>query len=240
MKNSSVFSLLIVTVAGIVSVLFADDAEQQIRLMTRYEKAMQQTSDIYLLENMWDTLSTEYDRRFFLNGLPGYCRDKQVTELPEWITNAVKKSLKSKDPMLVYEAISVAGKLHLECGNELVTLFPKISSTFGCHTDMLKSTLIASLETIDYASKDEFYYKVLENDDINILSAEFESLLDVIESSPKKKYARKLAEHLASVQNFILRTKIVDEAEDAKVKRIRDIGAKIEKAYLKAESGELR
>jgi hypothetical protein len=182
-----------------VSLLYAQSDPEYQRPMTSYDIEMSKVPDIGRLQFMWDTLSNNHDRRYFLKGLPGYCRDRKENNYPAWISRAIEMSLKSNDPNLVREAVLLAGEFKLNYGNQLMDLYPSIRGRFNSHYEALQSAIVYSVSGMPSSRKDAFYYSILVNERPDVMGATYESLLYAIDSAPQGKYAQQLEAYSTQV-----------------------------------------
>jgi hypothetical protein len=163
--------------------------------MTSVERGLLKIKDPNDLKLGYDTLKTTYDQRYFLNALPGYFADKKIQTVPGWVKNAVIDGIGSRDPLLVNEAVRVAGALKINCSGELMSLYKNVKSTYGCNEEMLKTTILNSLSTMDNPKKQWFFYDLLTKEDVPVLSSSFEALLDAMVTSRSQAYDQKLGEY---------------------------------------------
>jgi hypothetical protein len=211
----------------------------QTRPMTRYEKAIANITDPNDLKTSYDTLKTDYDRRYFLNALPGYFKDHNIQTVPDWIEKAVLYGLNNKKPLMVCEAIRTAGALNINYSDNFITLYPSIRTSFGCHEDMLKSSVLASLSRLDNANKKQFYYDILTKEDMPCLSATFNTLLDAIYAEPDQIYAQKLTEYSSTLGTIISQMESSTEKEkDYRLPQYKDLKDKIERLRNRIEKSQ--
>jgi hypothetical protein len=225
-------SLILITIAVLLlcsSYSLAADPPQT-RPMTRYEKAIANITDPNDLKTAYDTMKTDYDRRYFLNALPGYFKDHNIQTMPDWIEKAVLYGLNNKNPLMACEAIRAAGALKINYSDNLMTLYPTIRTTFGCHEDMLKSAVLNSLSRLDNANKKQFYYDILTKEQMPLLGAAFNTLLDAIYTMPDQIYAQKLTEYSSTLGTMIGQMEASTEKEkDYRLPRYKELKDKIER-----------
>jgi len=206
----------------------------QTRPMTRYEKAIANITDPNDLKTAYDTMKTDYDRRYFLNALPGYFTDHKIQTVPDWVEKAVLDGIKSKDPLMVYEALITAGNLKIGCAKEIMGLYNTIPMTFGCQEDMIESAVFLSVAKLDFPEKQQFLYDAITKTPPPVLSPAFENLLWAMESAKSQKYATKLSERLDTI-NVILNGLQNNKEEWFKRETSRKIIKKIESLLRNAE-----
>jgi len=215
----------------------ANEAVQS-RPMTRYEEAIAGISNPKELKIAYDTLKTDYDRRYFLNALPGYFDDHHITNVPFWVEKAVLDGIKSKDAKYVREAVEVAGVLKLNFSDVLIKLYPSIDSTFGYHADMLKSRIIRSLTVMDNKNKKEFYLKTLQKYDVPHLCETFDALLGAIQAEPDTIYDQNLAGLLSKLESKIAKKEEgSDKDKQFQLSRLIEVRNRIEKSRAKISTG---
>jgi|WetSurMetagenome_2_1015567.scaffolds.fasta_scaffold95959_2 hypothetical protein len=210
----------------------------QTRPMTRYEKAIAKITDPNDLKTAYDTMKTDYDRRYFLNALPGYFADHKITAVPDWVEKAVLEGIKSKDPQYIREATWTAGALKINYSGDLMELYPTIRTTYGSHEDMLKSTILVSISRMENAGKKQFYYDILTKDEMPLGCATFSALLDAIYAEPDLKYAQKLTEHSSTLGTQIAQIS-ADKDQEKKywLPRLQEIKDKIDKVQTRIATG---
>jgi hypothetical protein len=210
----------------------------QTRPMTRYEKAIANITDPNDLKTAYDTMKTDYDRRYFLNALPGYFSDHKITTMPDWVEKAVLDGIKSKDPQYIREAAWTAGALKINYSSDLMALYPTIRTTYGSHEDMLKSTILVSLSRMENAGKKQFLYDILTKDEMPLGCATFSALLDAIYAEPDARYEQKLAECSATLGAKITQIS-ADTAKEKKYQlpRLQEVKDKIDRVRTKIATG---
>jgi hypothetical protein len=171
--------------------------------MTTVQRAMLNITDPADLKTAYDTLTTSYDQRYFINALPGYFKMKNIQTIPAWVNDAVIAALVNKDPLLVNEAIRVAGALKVQCATEIMDLYKTAHTTFGCNENMIKSAILISLIPMSDANKQQFYYDLLTNESFPVLSASFGALLEALNSQPSQAYLPKLAEYSTTLDSLV-------------------------------------
>jgi hypothetical protein len=201
--------------------------EQLARIpMTKVQRAMLNITDPADLKTAYDTLTTSYDQRYFINALPGYFKMKNIQTIPVWVNDAVIAALASKDPLLVDEAVRAAGVLKVPCATELMDLYKTVHTTFGCNENMIKSAILVSLIPMSDANKQQFYYGLLINEPFPILSASFGALLEALNSQPSQTYLPKLAEYSSNLDS--LATKMASQKPpDYRLELCRQVLAKV-------------
>jgi hypothetical protein len=210
----------------------------QTRPMTRYEKAIANITDPNDLKTAYDTMKTDYDRRYFLNALPGYFADHKIQTVPEWVEKAVLDGIKSKDPQYIREAVWTAGVLKINYSGDLMTLYPTIRTTYGSHEDMLKSTILVSLSRMENAGKKQFLYDILTKDEMPLGCATFSALLDAIYAEPDVMYELKLAECSSTLGDQIAQiTAGADQEKKYYLPRLQEIKDKIDRVRTMVAKG---
>jgi hypothetical protein len=210
----------------------------QTRPMTRYEKAIANITDPNDLKTAYDTMKTDYDRRYFLNALPGYFKDHNIQTVPDWAQKAVLDGIRSKDPQYIREAAWTAGLLKINYSGDLMALYPAIRTTYGSHEDMLKSTILVSLIRMDNANKKQFLYDILTKDGMPVGCATFGAMLDAIYAEPDVMYAQKLTDFSTTLAAQIAQI----EADTVKINkyglpRLQEIKDKIDRVRTKVATG---
>lgn len=209
------------------------------RPMTKYGKAIAKITDSKELKAAYDALETDYDRRYFLNALPGYFIEHEIKNVPGWIKKAVLDGINSNNPQYCREAIVTAGALKISCSNELMTLYKSIPTAFVGHVDMLQSSILISLGNMKNSAKKRFFYKILAAEDIPLGLATFDVLLDVIYTEPDLMYAQKLTEFSSIFGEQIAqitadKDKVKNEYQLQKLQKMK---AKIDKVRTKVAAG---
>jgi hypothetical protein len=188
-----------------------------VRAMTNIERTMYGASNMNDLKNTYDTMKTDYERRYFLCALPNFCIDMNIQSIPAWMGNAVIAGLASKDPLCVFNAVNAAGALKISSTTELMALYNTTHSTFGCHEDMIKSAILGSICKVDSGNttaltkKNAFLYSVLTSDSLTLLSASFSALINALTLNANASYIPKLQEY--STRLSALETKLSAEKE---------------------------
>ncbi|MBN1131252.1 MAG: hypothetical protein JXA71_19840 [Chitinispirillaceae bacterium] len=180
----------------------ADDPPQT-RPMTRYEKAIVKIDNMNDLKTAYDTLKTDYDRRYFLHALPGYFTDHKVKTTPEWVRTAVLDGIESKDPLLVNQAINTAAVLKLECAQHLMDRFSIVRDSFGSNFVMLETSIIRAVSRMSNPYKAQFYTGILEKESLPILSSSFNALIDAMVINRSQLYSEKLADYSGRIGSII-------------------------------------
>lgn len=210
----------------------------QTRPMTGYEKAIAKIDNMNDLKTAYDTMKTDYDRRYFLNALPGYFADHEIKAVPDWMEKAVLDGISSKDPQYIREAARTAGALGTNCSDDLMALYPAIRTTYGSHEDMLKSTVLVSLISMDNADKKRFYYDILTRDEMPLGCAAFGALLDAIYAEPDPMYAQKLDEFSVTLGTQIAQIEAdTDKEKKYLLPRLNEIKDKIDRVRTKIATG---
>jgi hypothetical protein len=210
----------------------------QTRPMTRYEKAIANITDPNDLKSAYDTMKTDYDRRYFLNALPGYFKDHNIQTVPDWVQKAILDGIRSKDPQYIREAAWTAGALKINYSGDLMALYPIIRTTYGSHEDMLKSAILESLIPMDNASKKQFLYDILTKDGMPVGCATFDALLDAIYADPDVMYEQKLAECSTSLAAQIAQIEAdTDKEKKFWLPRLQEIKDKIDRVRTKVAAG---
>jgi hypothetical protein len=233
---------LLLTVAMLLCVWHAEAQQTvdtgQTRPMTRYEKAIAEITDPKDLEYAYDTLKNNYDRRYFLNALPGYFADHKIRAVPEWVEKAVHEGIMSNDPQYIREASMTAGILKINYSGDLMNLYPAIRTTYGSHEDMLKSTILVSISRMENTGKKQFYYDILTRDEMPFGCAAFSALLDAITAEPDLMYAQKLTEHSSTLASRIAQIRAdTDKEKKYLLPRLQELKDKIDRAKDKAATG---
>jgi hypothetical protein len=228
---------MLLVCGGHAAAQLADDPPEP-RPMTRYEKAIADITDPKDLEYAYDTLKNDYDRRYFLNALPGYFADHKIKAAPEWVEKAVLYGIKSRDPQYIREAARTAGALKINYSGDLMDLYPAIRTTYGSHEDMLKSAILVSISRMENAGKKQFYYGILTRDEMPLGCATFSALLDAIYAEPDLMYAQKLTEFSSTLGAQIAQIKAdTDKEKKYLLPRLQEIKDKIDRAKDKAATG---
>jgi hypothetical protein len=216
-----------------VALIYAQSGTENERPMTTYEKEMLRFPTINQLKSIWDTLSTDYDRQYFLNGVPGYCYEKKIKDLPAWVSDAVIQGLKSNDPNFMCAAIALAGQFKLNCANELTALYPSINGSIGSHEDVIKGSIINALNQMSFRNKEAFYYSILVQDRLPLSSVSFEALVAALQSTPHKMFINKLEEYRSQADVMI--EKIENDPADKRpmLQQVKDVKEKIIRALNK-------
>lgn len=115
------------------------------RALTYLEKEMYQTRDARELKALYRKLKTEYDRRYFLLAIPEYVAERKISKIPRWLRVAVVHNLKSKDPLVVYNAVNAVTALKISCPGTLMSVFKSVHVTFGSNEEMIKTAILGAL-----------------------------------------------------------------------------------------------
>jgi hypothetical protein len=213
----------------------------QTRPMTKYEKAIAKIDDLNDLQTAYDTLKTDYDRRYFLHALPGYFADLKIKAVPDWVEKAVLEGIGSRKPLYIREASNTAGALGISCSRELMDLYPTVRATYGNHEDMLKSTIIAALIRMENSSKKQFYYDILTKDDVPLMSASFSALLDALFKEPDPMYAQNLMEKSSVLGIQIAQIEAdTDKEKKYQLPRLREVKEKIDRVRSRITTGGVK
>jgi hypothetical protein len=210
----------------------------QTRPMTRYEKAIANITNPNDLKTAYDTMKTDYDRRYFLNALPGYFKDHNIQTVPDWVQKAMLDGIKSKDPQYIREAAWTASALRINYSSDLMSLYPTIRTTYGSHEDMLKSTILESLIPMDNANKKQFLYDILTKDGMPLGCATFGALLNAIYAEPDAMFSQKLTEFSTTLGTQIAQI-TADTLQEKKywLPRLQEIKDKIDRVSAKIATG---
>jgi hypothetical protein len=163
------------------------------RALTYMERKIYANTDINGLQTIYDSLKTEYDRRYFLSALPDFFKERNIQSVPGWVSAAVINAFASNDPLCVLNAVRTSGSLKINCYGQLVALYKTGSTTFGSHKDMIITAIFGALYGMDNPSKSIFLNDVLTNDHFPLLSASFSSLISAMETAKSPMYTQKLA-----------------------------------------------
>jgi hypothetical protein len=210
----------------------------QTRPMTKYEKAISNITDQNDLKTAYDTMKTDYDRRYFLNALPGYFKDHNIQTVPDWVQKAILDGIKSKDPQYIREAAWTAGALNINYSNVLMALYPTIHTTYGSHEDILKSTILESLIPMDNANKKQFLFDILTKDGMPLGCAMFGALLDAIYAAPDTIYTQKLADYSSTLDAKISQMEAdTSQEKNYWISKLKEIKDKIDRVRNRVATG---
>lgn len=222
---------------GIVLLLFAGPGAAQPssmvpnRPLTYMERNMYTCADMHELQNLYASLTTDYDRRYFLGGLPGFMAERNITATPRWVRSAIVDGLSSKDALVVLNAANAANALKIGCGPELMTCYKAVHNTFGSYEDMLKAALLHALGNQDDANKHAFLQDVLINDNYSPASGTFMALLDALESYPATAYLPKLSACSDTLDSWIARLGSM-KGHELTIRNYRAVQSKIRKLEI--------
>jgi len=218
MKSKYLFGLLGVLMCGFYVAAQQPDISDPLsqQPMTVVERQLLKMADLSDVQQMYDTLKTENERRNFIHALRLYFTTKNITSIPPWVENAVLTELTSQNAFDVAEAVKTAGTLKINCGAALMDLYRAVPARYGSNEELLKSYVIRSLSRIGDPGNHQFFYEVLTTDRMPLLSAQFDALLDAIDENRKidsKSIAfdTKLAEYSAKLSSFKTR---IDESKN--------------------------
>lgn len=184
------------------------------RALSYMEKEMYKTTGPSELGTLYNSLQTEYDRRYFLLALPGYFAERKTqTAAPAWVATAILTGLQSKDPLCVYNAAVAAGTLKINCAPQLMACYNTVHNTFGSHEDMIKTAILGALAGMDDPNKQTFLYGVLINEHYPLLSGTFATLLSALETVKSPKYAQKLMEYSNTLDSLAAKLGAVEESK---------------------------
>jgi hypothetical protein len=238
MKPKLLLTITVLLFCGGYTAAQQADEPPQPRPMTKYERAIAEITDPNDLKIAYDTLKNNYDRRYFLNALPGYFADHKIKTVPAWVEKAVLEGIKSKDPQYIREAVWATGALKINYSGDLMSLYPTIRTTFGCHEDMLKSTILVSLSRMENAGKKQFLYDILTKDEMPLGCATFSALLDAIYAEPDLMYTQKLEEFSSTVGTQIAQiTADTDQEKKYWLPRLQEEKDKIDRVRSRIAKG---
>jgi hypothetical protein len=184
------------------------------RALTYMEKQMYANADLDGLGGLYNTLKSEYDRRYFLLGLPGFFAERKIQAVaPAWVNVVVLTGLQSKDPLCVTYAATTAGILKLSCAPDLMSVYKTVHNKFGCHEDMIKAAILGALCTMDDPDKQNFLYGVLTIDRCSLFSGTFSVLLNALETSQTPLYIPKLSAYSDTLDTLATRLEKAKEQE---------------------------
>jgi hypothetical protein len=183
------------------------------RAITPMETKMYACPDLSSLQALYNTLKTDYDRRYFFSGLPAYLADNNIPNAPNWAGVAIVNAFGSNDPLCVYEAVNAAGRLKLSCTSQLMALYKDVHTTFGSHEDMIKSSILGALGGLYDANKALFFNDILTNDHYLLLSASFASLINAMETAKSPIYAKQLSVYSDSLNSLLGRLQAMKEPD---------------------------
>lgn len=183
------------------------------RALTYMERKMYVNTDLNGLAVLYDTLKTEYDRRYFLSALPGFYAERkiQASVVPSWVNSAVIAGLYSKDPLCVFNAANTANALKINCPQDLMAVYKTVHNTFGSHEDMIKTAILGALAGLYDPAKQSFLYDVLTKDYFPLLSSTFAALLNAIETVKSPIYLPKLTVCSDSLTSLTIRLQSAKE-----------------------------
>jgi hypothetical protein len=183
------------------------------RALTYMERKMYTNADLSGLAVLYDSLKTEYDRRYFLSALPGFFAERkiQASVIPTWINAAVIAGLRSMDPLCIFNAANTANILKIGCAQELMAVYTTVHNTFGSHEDMIKTAILGALAGLNDPSKQSFLLSVLANDYFPLLSASFSALLNAIETVKTPTFLPKITEYSDSLNSLATRMQSAKE-----------------------------
>ena len=197
------------------------------RALTFMEKQMYQTASTSELGMLYNSLTTEYDRRYFLLALPGYFAERKIqSAAPAWVTTAILNGLQSKDPLCVHNAAVAAGMLKINCAPQLMACYKTVHNTFGSHEDMIKTAILGALAGMDDTNKQAFLFGVLTNEHYPLISGTFEALLSALETVKSPTYVSKLTAYSDTLETLALTLGKVKEQE-YKVRQCRAVQDRI-------------
>jgi hypothetical protein len=187
MKSKYLIGLLALLACGFYAAAQQPDISDPLaqQPMTVVERQLINTADISEIQQIYDTLKTDYERRNFIHALPRYFSMKNITSVPAWVDNAVLTALTSNEPFYVAEAVRTAGVLKINCSQVLMNLYRSVHAKYGCNEELLKSYILNSLRCIQDPGNHQFFYEVLTADNMPLLSAQFEALLYALEKNRK-------------------------------------------------------
>jgi hypothetical protein len=183
------------------------------RALTYMEQKMYTKADLNSLAAMYDSLKTDYDRRYFLSALPGFFAERniQASAAPSWVYSAVIAGLRSNAPLCVFNAANAANALKINCPQDLMAVYKTVHNTFGSHEDMIKTAILGALCGLYDPYKQSFLYDVLTKDYFPVLSASFSALLNAIETAKSPMYLPKLSVYSDSLNSLATRMQSAKE-----------------------------
>jgi hypothetical protein len=196
----------------LLSCAWCGSAQQQTgampnRALTYMERKMYVNADLNGLGVLYNSLKTEYDRRYFLSALPGFFAERkiQASAAPSWVSSAVTAGLHSSDPLCVFNAANTANALKVSCAQDLMAVYKIVHNTYGSHEDMIKTALLGALSGLYDPSKQTFLLGVLTNDYFPLLSSSFAALLNAIETVKSPMYLPKITAYSDSLNSLATR-----------------------------------
>jgi hypothetical protein len=201
------------------------------RPLTYMERNMYACTNMNELQKLYSSLQTDYDRRYFLGGLPGFMAERKIAAPPRWVRTAVVDGLSSKDALVVFNAANVANVLRINCAPELMACYKAVHNTFGSYEDMLKAALLHALGNLDDMNKHAFLQEILTKDNYSPASGAFTALLDALESYPATTYLPKLSACSDTLDSWIARLRS-EKGHELTIKNYQAVQSKIRKLEL--------
>jgi len=230
MKYKFLFTTIVVLLCGRYGSAQQQAQDSLARVpMTKVQREMLKITNLNDLKTAYDTLTTSYDQRYFINALPGYFKMENIQTIPAWVNDAVIAALASKDPLLVDEAVRVAGALKVQCAAELMDLYKTVHTTFGCNENMIKSGILMSLIPMIDANKQQFYFGLLANESFPVLSASFGALLEALDKTRSMDFLPKLAEYSSSLSALAAKMESEKEPNYYRLQLCREMLAKVDR-----------
>jgi hypothetical protein len=180
--------------------------------LTYMQKRMNVSKDIAGLEKLYDSLKTEYDRRYFLSGLPGFLTEKRIqSSALSWINSAVVKGLASNDPLCVFNAVNAASALKINCPRELMATYKIVHDKFGSHEEMIKTAILGSMCGLNDPAKQGFLFDILTKEKMPLVGSTFSALVNALETTKSQMYLSKISEISDSLNSLAARLQSADQ-----------------------------
>lgn len=118
MKRSKIISIALLF--WVIITAFAVNG----RILWPGEKWLEGITNVDGLKQVFNEHTSNYDRRYLIQALPYFCKDRQITYFPPWLIQAVGQAIDDPDPLIVIEGIVAAHMLNLS------PLSPNLSRTY--------------------------------------------------------------------------------------------------------------
>ena len=113
-KNRTIVRIMVFL--ALVLITTSTQAARSVREMMKNE-----VTDVSSLQTFYINHNSAYERRNFLQYLPGYLEKFGVSETPGWVITALDEALKSNDAPLSISAVKTIGMLKLESFSDELT-----------------------------------------------------------------------------------------------------------------------
>ena len=140
---------------------------------------MNEMNSIDALKQLYEK-SNEYNRRYMLKNISDWFEKNEISEVNEWVYSKIDEAFESNRPMLIKEAIVLAGKIKYESVlYKLMNLYKNIHSLYPAEANHIRSEIINTVCSFSEEKKKNAIIQLVMCETRCMLTEEFKLLISV-------------------------------------------------------------